>query len=73
MCRIDSELVKTKLSPGMKNYPSAADIAEMKARCYDPSAMEKLEDDQKRGERAEALCRQIEEAFAGVTPETGSA
>lgn len=51
----------------MINYPSAADIAEMKARGYDPSTLESLEEDRKRGERAEVLCRQIEGAFAGVT------
>ena len=51
----------------MRNYPSAADIAEMKERGYDPSTLKRLEEDRKRGERAEALCQQIEEAFAGVT------
>jgi len=49
------------------NYPSPADIAEMKARGDDPSAITEAEQRLERGLKAKQLCRVIEDAFAGVT------
>jgi len=48
-------------------YPSPADIAEMKARGYDSTTIAKAEQQSKRGEASQGVCRAIEAAFAGVT------
>ncbi|MEA3207623.1 MAG: hypothetical protein QOE70_680 [Chthoniobacter sp.] len=48
-------------------YPSAADIAEMKARGYDPTTIAEAEQLSRRWPKAQELCRAIEDAFRGVT------
>ena len=59
-------------------YPSPADIAEMKARGYDPTTIAEAErqiaEAQRKEERrplAEAVCQDIETAFSGVTLGSG--
>ena len=49
-----------------KRYPSAEDIAEMRARGYDPATIAEAVERSKRGDTLERLKRQIEAAFAGV-------
>jgi len=51
----------------MKKYPSAADIAEMKARGYDPLTIAEAEERAQRWPAAQQVCQTIEAAFAGVT------
>jgi len=51
----------------MKKYPSAADIAEMKARGYDPITIAEAEQRAQRWTAALQVCRIIETAFTGVT------
>jgi hypothetical protein len=48
-------------------YPSPADIAEMRARGYDPSTIADAEQQSKRWQAAQEVARVIEAAFAGVT------
>lgn len=48
-------------------YPTPADIAEMKARGYDPNTIAEAEQQSKRWTSAQEVCRVIEAAFAGVT------
>ena len=48
-------------------YPTPADIAEMKARGYDPATVAEAEQQSKRWALAQEVCRVIEAAFAGVT------
>jgi hypothetical protein len=48
-------------------YPSPADIAEMKARGYDPSTIAEAEQQSKRWVAAQQVCQAIETAFTGVT------
>jgi len=59
-------------------YPSPADVAEMKARGYDPTTIAEAErqiaEAQRKEERrplAEAVCQDIETAFSGVTLGSG--
>src|SRR4051812_12445181 len=47
-------------------YPSPADVAEMRARGYDPSTIAEAEQQSKRWESAQQVARAIEAAFAGV-------
>jgi hypothetical protein len=51
----------------MKKYPSAADIAEMKARGYDPITIAEAEQRAQRWTAALQVCQIIETAFTGVT------
>jgi hypothetical protein len=48
-------------------YLSPADIAEMKARGYDPTTIAEAEVQLERWAAAQEVCRAIEDAFAGVT------
>jgi hypothetical protein len=48
-------------------YPSPADIAEMRARGYDPITIAEAEQESKRWPAAQKVCQAIETAFAGVT------
>jgi hypothetical protein len=48
-------------------YPSPADIAEMKARGYDPVTIAKAKERSLRWTSAQEVIREIEAAFAGVT------
>lgn len=50
----------------LRKYPSAADIAEMKARGCDTWTISQAEEQVKRGVRAQEICERIREAFAGV-------
>jgi hypothetical protein len=52
-------------------YPSPADIAEMKARGYDPSTLAEAEQQSKRWAEGQEVSRTIESAFAGVTVGNG--
>ena len=51
----------------MKKYPSAADIAEMKVRGYDPITIAEAEERAQRWPAALQVCQIIEAAFAGAT------
>ncbi|GDY22579.1 hypothetical protein LBMAG56_39260 [Verrucomicrobiota bacterium] len=48
-------------------YPSPTEIAEMKARGYDPTTIAEAEQQSKRWTSAHDVCRVIEAAFSGVT------
>jgi hypothetical protein len=48
-------------------YPSPAEIAEMKARGYDPATIAEAERQSKLWASAHEVCRVIEAAFSGVT------
>lgn len=50
-----------------RKTPSLAEIADMKARGYDPLTLTEAERLRERSELAEEICLLIEEAFAGVT------
>lgn len=53
------------------NYPSPADIAEMKARGYDRTTIAEAEQKVRRWSLAQEVCHVIEAAFAGVTLGSG--
>lgn len=52
-------------------YPSLADIAEMKARGYDPTTIAEAERQLEQWAAVQQVCHAIETAFAGVTLEDG--
>jgi hypothetical protein len=51
----------------LSKYPTPEEIAEMKARGYEPRTIREAEERAARWPSAQALCEQIREAFRGVT------